>query len=340
VKEEREGMSEAVMPRVLGRCRLKEKVGEGAMGVVYLAEHATLQIPVAVKVLSERVVREGGRRGALRFIREARIAARLHHPNIVRVYDCGRQGELYYLVMDYVEGESCLGRIEREGRYPWREAVRIARAVAEGLQSAAEQGVIHRDIKPGNILIDARGVPRITDLGVAKISAGAGSYATVSESMLGTPYYISPEQAKDARNVDLRSDIYSLGATLYHMICGEPPFDGNSIYEVVNKHIKEPVPSPREWVAELPQGVCDVIARMMAKRPEDRYQDYGELITDLTRVLNDRPVLARGSEQRLRTQALLAARSLAELRGGKALRPDEIDARPVAVAAELAGWRA
>jgi len=325
------------IPQILGRCKLKKRLAEGAMGSVYLAEHATLQIPVAVKVLSKRVLDESPD-GALRFVREARIAAKLNHPNIVRVYDCGRQGELYYLVMDYIEGESCRERLTRNGRYDWREAVRIVRAVAQGLKSAAEEGVIHRDIKPDNIMIDARGVPRLTDLGVAKVTLASAASSSVTTSMVGTPYYISPEQARDARNVDLRSDIYSLGATLYHLVCAVPPFDGRNMYEVVNRHMRDPLPSPRARVPELPESLCDVIAKTMAKRPEDRYQSYDELISELTRVLSGEPVEAHGAERQLRRMAVLPAADLADLRGGRALSPLHVRPTAVGTAAGLLGY--
>jgi len=316
------------IPEVLGRCKLKQRLGEGAMGVVYLADHTTLQISVAVKVLSTRMV-EFSAGGAQRFVQEARIAARLNHPNIVRVYDCGRQGELYYIVMDYIAGETCRQRLDRGERFEWKEAVRIIAAVASGLEAASQQGVIHRDVKPDNIMIDSKGVPRITDLGVAKLMMDSAASQTAAESILGTPYYISPEQARDPRSVDFRSDIYSLGGTLFHMVFGKPPFDAHSIYEVVNKHVKEPVIFPRSEVPDVPAALCDVIAKMMAKDPEDRYQSYGELLADLGRALCGEQVAAVGAELRLQRHAILQARDLAELRGGRVLQPSEVPASPL-----------
>jgi len=285
-------------PAKFGQCQIKSKIGEGAMATVYLAEHTTLQIPVAVKVPRFGVHDDddNNEHYATRFMREARIAARLEHPNIVRVYDAGEQEGHYFMVMAYVQGPTVKAKLEELGPMQWQEALRIGIDVSDALRYAAEQGVIHRDIKPDNIMINPKGQPQIMDLGLAKWSVSVSSDLTQTQDVLGTPYYMSPEQIVNPHKVDLRCDIYSLGATLYHMICGEPPYLGTSVYDVMNRHLRDPVASPKLKVPELPQCVCDMLVRMMAKEPAKRYQSYTDLIRDFNRALNGEQVVAGPSE--------------------------------------------
>ena len=281
-------------PKRFGRCEVKSKLGEGAMGDIYLAEHTTLGIPVAVKV--PRIIVTEDKHFVSRFLREAQVAARLHHRSIVRVYDCGEEDGRYYIVMDYVEGHTCKERLETSGRFEWQEAVRIALEVADALRYAAAEGVIHRDIKPSNIMIDTSGIPRIMDLGLAKVELPGGAHLTHTEDMLGTPFYVSPEQIRNPHEVDFRTDIYSLGTTLYHLICGEVPFDGSGIYEIMNLHLNQPPAPLQTKVPGIAEPICDVIAKMMAKNPYDRYDSYDDLIDDLNRALVGQDVSAAPSE--------------------------------------------
>jgi serine/threonine-protein kinase len=195
--------------------------------------------------------------------------------------------------MDYVEGPTCRELVEERGRLDWKEAVEIARQVAHGLQYAASKGVIHRDVTPGNIIIDADGTTRITDLGLAKETAADATGLTRSGASLGTPYYMSPEQINSARDVDFRTDIYSLGATLYHMVCGTVPYTGTT-FEVMTKQVREPLPSPKTHVPDLPDALCDVLRKMMAKARSDRYDTYEDLIDDLEKLAAGEPVSASG----------------------------------------------
>jgi len=275
--------------RKLGGYVLRRMLGHGAMGAVYLADDEAHHRSVAVKVLSPTTAGNGSY--AASFLSEARIASQIHHPNIVSVYDYGRENGHYYLAMEYVDGQSCKATIIRDGRIPWREAVGIAVQVAEGLKAAAEMGIIHRDIKPENILIDSSGRVRVTDLGLAKDVNVITPLP--SDTSLGTPDYMSPEQVNNSETVDFRSDIYSLGATLFHMICGKAPYTGRSAYEVMVKHVYSALPSPLKYVPDLPLEVYDVLRKMMAGAPEARYQSYDELIRDLNALLAGKPVDAR-----------------------------------------------
>jgi nicotinamidase/pyrazinamidase len=226
-----------------------------------------------------------GPEGAERFLREARLAARLNHPGIVRVFDCGETLGHYFIVLEFVDGQSLAAHIDERRMVPVARSLQIAEAVAQALQSALDQvGVIHRDIKPANILLTSSGDVKLADLGLAKIVVSPGVTASNSAGhtapgvALGTPRYMSPEQFDDASQVDHRADIFSLGATLYHMLSGSTPFKGDSVFSILKQVVEtdpEPLPS------HVPIQVEELVTRMMAKRPENRFQTYGELIESL-----------------------------------------------------------
>jgi serine/threonine protein kinase len=275
-------------PRRFAGYVLQSVLGHGSMGVVYLAESEGTHAPAALKILSSSLgLNQSYSR---RFLTEARLATQLDHPNIVKVHDYGVDRGHYFIAMEYVDGKNCRLRIAENGALPWREAVDIVLQVAEGLRAAAGQGIIHRDIKPENIVIDSRGRARITDLGLAKEVDVMEPMP--SDTSMGTPDYMSPEQVSNSETVDHRSDIYSLGATLFHMICGRAPYTGRSAYEVMVKHVSATLPAPTKYVPDLPREVCDVMRKMMAREPEDRYQDYETLIADLRALLAGQRVTA------------------------------------------------
>ncbi len=259
-----------------GRYEIAEKLGAGGMAVVYRAQDTLLQRPVTVKVLrsefaaDENVVK--------RFRREAQAAAALSHPNIVGVYDVGRQDDVHYIVMEYVQGKSLKEEIAERGPLPPEESVRIARQICEALRHAHAHHIIHRDVKPHNVLITPEGRVKVADFGIA--GAATGSTVTYPGALLGTVYYFSPEQAQ-GRYGDQRSDLYALGVVLYEMLTGQVPFEGESPISVALKHIREAVPSPREINPRVPPSAERVVLKAMAKEQERRYQTAAEMLRDL-----------------------------------------------------------
>jgi serine/threonine protein kinase/Flp pilus assembly protein TadD len=250
------------------RYDVEREVGRGGMATVYLAQDRRHRRPVALKVLHPHLAVS---LGPDRFLREIQIAARLQHPHIVPLYDSGKAGEFLYYVMPYVEGESLRQRLQREGRLPLEDALNVARAVASALDYAHRQQVVHRDIKPENVMLhDGEAV--VTDFGIAKaVTAAAAENLTQTGTAIGTPTYMSPEQASGEAELDGRSDIYSLGAMLYEMLGGTAPFTGPTVQSIVAKLFAEPVPPLRERRDDLPEWLEEAVLKSLAKRAEDRY---------------------------------------------------------------------
>ena len=271
-------------PARLGPYQILAKIGAGGMGVVYKGWHDRLGRHVAIKTLWPHYARDAEARA--RFVREARAAAALSHPNVTQIYDIGEQGGEVYFAMELLEGQSLQDLIAERRRLPPAEAIGLTRQAAAGLKAAADRGIIHRDIKPSNLVLSRDGVLKITDFGLAK-SAGGDNSLTASGQMLGTPNYMAPEQAQRG-TTDHRSDIYALGATLYEMVGGQPPFQGPTAMSVVMKHVSEPVPSPRQLNPGVPAPLAGLIQRMLAKRPEGRPQTWDELLRELDRLADPR----------------------------------------------------
>ncbi|MCX7804858.1 MAG: serine/threonine protein kinase [Planctomycetota bacterium] len=261
-----------------------EKVGQGGMGAVYRAKQLSLDRIVALKVLVPSLAQDPAY--IERFFREARAASRLVHPNIVYAYDVGQSGPYYYLAMEFVDGETVLEMIKRDGPIPEKRALRIVTQVANALECAYKAGMVHRDIKPDNIMVTRKDEAKLCDLGLAK-KTDHGSETGVGLAV-GTPHYISPEQAQGRQDVDVRSDIYSLGASLYHMLTGRTLFSGPSAAVVMTYHLSSEAPPPRNIRPEISEAACRLLEKMLAKDPEDRYQTPSDLIADLDCVSRGR----------------------------------------------------
>jgi serine/threonine-protein kinase len=271
----------AKVRRVLAdRYRVDRVIGEGGMATVYLADDLKHKRKVALKVMRPELAATVG---ADRFLREVEIAANLSHPHILPMYDSGEADGILYYVMPYVEGESLSARLKREGELPAAEALRLAREVGEALAYAHKRGIVHRDIKPANILL-SEGHALVADFGIARAVGAEGEAITKTGLAVGTPQYMSPEQATGAKDVDGRTDVYALGAVLYEMLSGEPPFTGRSPQAVVARALTE---SPRPLGATregLPAGVEALVARTLAKRAVDRHATVADLVADLQAV--------------------------------------------------------
>jgi hypothetical protein len=263
---------------------LLRKLGQGGMGAVYLAEDTLADRKVAIKVLPRDMARDV--ESMKRFHREADAMGRLNHVNIVRAFSMAEDQGRHFFVMEYCEGETLDGRLKDGSTFPSVEATGLLIQIARGLKYAHEAGLIHRDIKPANVLVTRAGIAKILDLGLTKNIASGSSFLTHSGIAVGTPHYMSPEQVRGERDLDGRTDIYSLGATYYHMVTGDTPFHGSSAIEVVTQHLNEQIPDPRDIREEIPDGVVHVIRRMLAKKRDDRYRDCAELLEDLERVVD------------------------------------------------------
>jgi serine/threonine protein kinase len=260
----------------LGEFAVVRKLGEGGMGSVWMAT-APDGTRAAIKVLSRELAKQ--RPFLTRFFREAQACIKLQHANVVRGIAVGEDAGHYYFAMEFIDGESVRAMLEREGPMEPQRATGIIRQAAEGLAYAHENGIVHRDIKPDNIMVTKEGVAKVADLGLARRVDSEMTALTRTGTGMGTPYYMAPEQAADAKRADARSDIYSLGATWYHMVTGQFPFTGNTPLELLTKHLKEPLKSPSSVRTGIPRGVSMAIERMMAKRPEDRVQSCRDLCT-------------------------------------------------------------
>jgi len=259
---------------------LLERISRGRQAVVYKCRQKVMDRLVAVKFLPPSAARDAESRR--RFFQEARHAARLSHPNIVTIHQIRPFHDTFYIVMELVDGGSLSELLAVRKRFGPAEAVTILRPVVEALVCAHRAGLVHRDIKPGNILLAADGTVKLADLGLAR-RVGEGDEQEAGKAF-GTPYYISPEQVRGDPRTDFRADIYSLGATFYQMLTGQPPFTAPTPQEVMQKHLTEPPPDPRQFVPNLPLVLCDVLARALAKRPEDRYQSAEELLAALDAI--------------------------------------------------------
>ena len=273
---------------------IEKELGRGGMGVVYLSHQISLDRSVALKVLAENYAQNS--EFVISFIKEARAAARLNHPHIVQAYAVGEDDGIYYFAMENVDGQTMKEILEKNHVIPVDQAVQIVQQIAEALDYAwKEQRLIHRDIKPDNIMLTSTGKAKLADLGLAR-HAGEKDSLDSEEEVMGTPQYISPEHLTGAP-MDIRSDIYSLGATFYHFVTGQFPFNGSSVTEIAKKHLTDTLVPPNQVKKSIPQAVSDVIVKMMARDPNDRFQDAEELVETFRSVLGFRTDSASESSE-------------------------------------------
>ena len=265
---------------IADRYEILEKVGTGGMADVYKSKDHTLNRYVAVKILKQEFSENAN--FVSKFRVEAQAAAGLMHPNIVNVYDVGEEKGIYYIVMELVDGITLKNYIGKKGYLGYKEAVTIALQVSMGLEAAHRNHIIHRDIKPQNIIISREGKVKVTDFGIAK----AATSDTITSNVMGSVHYTSPEQARGGFS-DEKSDVYSLGVTLYEMLTGEVPFDGESTVAIAIRHIQEPMPSPKKLNKDIPYSVEQIVLKCCEKSPDRRYQNMQELASDLKKAISD-----------------------------------------------------
>ncbi len=265
-----------------GGYEIIELLGRGGMGRVFRAKHVTLEREVALKLLAEQFTHDEFY--VQRFLKEARAAARVNHPNIVQIYDFGKEGEHFYLAMELVEGRSLLHFVKHWGRFSEVNAVAIARQALAALAVAHEASLVHRDVKPDNLILGKKGKVKLVDLGLAKkVSDDPGASHTGMAA--GTPHYMAPEQIAGQPDIDGRADLYALGCTLYHLVTGQPPFSGSSSAMVMTNHLYSPRPDPRSLAPDLSGEFCRILAQLMARDRVDRYPSAEAADADFARLL-------------------------------------------------------
>jgi len=290
-RKRRSAQADKTLPmEYFGEYKLLEKLGEGGMGAVYKAQETLANRIVALKVLRKNLA--GNHAFAERFTREAQLAGSLSHPNIVACHNAGFARGIQYMVMEFVDGETLKTSLKKRegGKLPEAESLLIVRDVARGLAHAHAKGIVHRDIKPDNILISKTGAIKLSDFGTAKSFLDQESM-TQTGVIIGTPHYISPEQVRADSEIDHRADLYALGGTLYHILCGRLPFDASTGLEIMRRHLQEELENPADINPALSVGAVQIVSKLMAKDRKERYQSALELIEDIDRVIEQKTPL-------------------------------------------------
>jgi serine/threonine protein kinase len=296
-KKKKQSQSEPI-PEKLGGFQIIDRLGQGAMGAVYRARQVSLDREVALKTILARLTNDP--RMIARFTREAYAAAQITHHNVVQIYDLGVDGETHFFAMEYVRGQPLSNIVKTSGRLDSEIAVSYILQAARGLQAAHGHGMVHRDVKPANLLVSDDGVVKVADLGLVKVANvdditlenteigsldSARADITLANVAMGTAAFMAPEQSENAATVDHRADIYALGCTLYSMITGQMPFEGTTALEVISKHRTQPIQRPDAVVKNVPQGLSDIVMRMVTKDPGDRYDNMGQVVAELEKFL-------------------------------------------------------
>jgi serine/threonine-protein kinase len=308
--------------------RIISKLGKGAMAVVYKAKQISLDRTVAIKILPQRFTENA--EYVMRFYKEGKAAAKLNHNNIVQAIDVGEAGGYHYFVMEYVEGKTLYDDLAAGKVFSEKEALDIVIQVAQALQHAHSNELIHRDIKPKNIMINREGVVKLADMGLARETTDLEAARSEAGKAYGTPYYISPEQIRGEMDIDGRADIYGLGATFYHMVTGRVPFMSDDPSDVMRKHLREPLIPPDHINTTLSAGVSEVIELMMAKKKEQRYNNATELLEDLKAV--------RAGQMPLRAHKRFDIQELEKLEDGKEI-PQKVETIDVEMEQKITNYR-
>ena len=302
---------------VADRYEIIGKIGSGGMSDVYKARDHILGRNVAIKVLKQEFSEDVN--FVMKFRTEAQSAAGMEHPNIVNIYDVGSESGMHYIVMEYVEGVTLKTYIEKKGQLTYKEAVSIAIQISRGMEAAHAKNIIHRDIKPQNILISTEGKAKVTDFGIAK----AVSKNTINADVMGSVHYASPERARNGF-VDNKSDIYSLGIVMYEMVTGRVPFDGETTVSIAIQHLQEEMTAPSVYAPELPVSLEKIIVKCTQKSPDRRYHDVSGLLVDLKQVLvhpnEDFVKISDGSQSKTK---MIEPNEVKKIKNARAMRQEE-----------------
>ncbi len=293
--------------------QMLKKLGEGSMGAVYLAKQESMDRNVAIKILAPHLARN--EKFVDRFLREARSVARLNHINIISGIDVGESNGINYFAMEYVDGPTLIDVLEKQGALDEKRSLNITLQIARALEHAHKNSMVHRDIKPDNIMIAKDGTAKLCDLGLAKDVSQSPDSSERGQS-LGTPNYISPEQAKGESKIDIRSDLYSLGATMFHMLAGRPPFQGSAAV-VMTKHISQPLPNPKNFNPDLSKPTLFILSHMMNKDREKRYQEPANVVQDLEKAIKGEKPLGPRAPEKSDAEVLVAKIEGEEEKGSK-----------------------
>ena len=288
IKRVRASVEESRRQQIPGY-RLKSKLGSGAMATVFKATQISLDRTVAIKILPRKLSENA--EYVDRFYKEGKAAARLNHANIVQAFDVGEAGGYHYFVMEYVEGHTLHDELAQGKVFDEAEALRIIIQIARALEHAHKLGLVHRDVKPKNIMLTNEGIAKLADMGLARAVSDLEAAQAEAGRAFGTPYYISPEQIRGELSIDFRADIYSLGATLYHLVTGRVPFEAPTPAAVMHKHLKEPLTPPDHINTKLSSGLGEVVEVMMAKDRNRRYASTSDVLMDLEAIAAGMPPL-------------------------------------------------